>query len=375
MPFSGILGHKEIVENLRNMVDSGRMPHAVLFCEKAGYGALQLALATIEYMFCSQRQGGDSCGKCPNCIKNTKLVHPDVHFSFPINASTLIGGDKRGEVETFYPAWRELVRENAYFNEQELCKAFGIENKLGTISVAEANSIMRKLSLSSYEGGAKVMLIMFPERITIEAANKLLKSLEEPQDGTYYFMVSHNPGKIIATILSRCRIIEVPPIESALLEQELTERLHLTPEEACFWARCAGGSLGKAIGLVSRERDEEGKRPMFVEILGKALEKDLPALMELWEEIASYGKEAQRGLCLEGGEILRKIYMMSLGLDEISYASAKEREMFRNLSGRIKPDFYRKGYGYLTNALECIERNVNPKFIFCDLCNRIFYNI
>ena len=112
-----------------------------------------------------------------------------------------------------------------------------------------------------------------------------------------------------------------------------------------------------------------------MEILDKALEKDLPALMELWEEIASYGKEAQRGLCLEGGEILRKIYMMSVGLDEMSYASAKEREMFRNLSGRIKPDFYRKGYGYLTNALECIERNVNPKFIFCDLCNRIFYNI
>ncbi len=375
MPFSGVLGHKEIVENLRNMVDSGRMPHAVLFCEKPGYGALTLALATIEYMFCKGKKDGDSCGVCSNCIKNSKLVHPDVHFTFPINTSTTVGGDKRGDVEMFYPLWRETVKANPYFGEQEFCRALGLENKLGTISVAEANSIMRKLNLSSYEGGAKVMLIMFPERMNLEAANKLLKSLEEPQDGTYYFMVSHNPGKVIPTILSRCRIIEVPPIGKELLERELSARLGLGKEDAAFWARCSGGSLGKALELVAGEQEQSGSSTMFVNILQKALDKDLSALIDAWEEIASYGKEAQRGICIEGGEILRKIYMMSLGMDEISYASTRERETFRNLSGRIKPDFYRKGYGYLTNALECIERNVNPKFIFCDLCNRIFYNI
>ena len=88
MPYSSVLGHTEIVANLRSMVESGRMPHAVLFTEKAGYGALPLALATLNHMF-----GGSP--------KVTRLVHPDIHFTFPINTSTLIGGDKRGELEQF----------------------------------------------------------------------------------------------------------------------------------------------------------------------------------------------------------------------------------------------------------------------------------
>ncbi len=375
MPFSEILGHKDIIANLCNMVDSNRMPHALLFTEKPGCGALSLALATLEYMFCKERQGGDSCHHCSSCSKISKLVHPDIHFTFPLNVSTTIGGDKRGEPELFYPAWRQLVKENPYFNETDLYKAFGIENKLGTISVAEANVIIRKLSLSSYEGGAKVMLIMFPERMTLETANKLLKNLEEPQNGTYYFLISHNPEKIITTILSRCRIIEVPPIETDILEQALVSRKGMEIQEASFWAKCSLGSMGKALELITREEEQSDNYTIFTSILTKALEHDLTALIDIWEQIASWGKERQKRICIEGGEILRKLYMISLGLSEISYAGVKEMEQLKELSGRIKKEFYQKGYGYLDNAVECIERNVNPKFIFCDLCNRIYFNI
>lgn len=362
MPYSNILGHSAIIANLRNMVDLGKMPHALLFSEKPGYGALPLALATLEYLF----------GNNP---KVSRLVHPDIHYTFPINTSTVVGGDKRGEIEQFYPLWRELVATNPYFGEEQMYKAFGMENKLGTISVAEANSIIRKLSLSSYEGGAKVMLIMFPERMTLESANKLLKNLEEPRSGTYYFLISHNPEKIISTILSRCRIIEVPPIEASVLEEELSRRFNLSREDAAFWAKCSGGSMGKAMELIAREDEQSDNYNTFVSILENALNRDLCSLIEIWEQMASYGKERQKGICIEGEEILRKLYMTSLGMEELSYASAKERKLLKDLSGRIKKDFYQKGYTYLNNAIECIERNVNPKFILCDLCNRIYYNI
>lgn len=362
MPYSNILGHKDIVANLSSMVESGRIPHALLFTEKAGYGALPLALATLAHMF-----GGSP--------KVSRLVHPDIHFTFPINVSTVVGGDKRGEVEQFYPLWRELVLKNPYFSEADLYKAFGMENRLGTISVAEANSMIRKLSLSSYEGGAKIMLIMFPERMTLECANKLLKNLEEPRSGTYYFLISHNPEKIISTIISRCRIIEVPPIEKSLVEQELKRAAGLSDEDAAFWAKCSGGSFGKAMEMIGREEEQSDNYNTFVSILENALQKDLCALTDTWEQIASYGKERQKGLCAEGEEILRKLYMINLGMEEISYASAKERKLLRDLSGKIKQEFYQKGYNYLNSAMECIERNVNPKFIFCDLCNRIYYNI
>lgn len=375
MPFSDITGHTHIVANLRAMTDSGRVPHAILFTEKEGMGALSIVLATIQYMFCKEREGGDACGHCSNCIKISRLVHPDIHFTFPINTSTAIGGDKRGEVEQFYPIWRELIKENPYFGEQQMYKAFGLENKLGTISVAEANGIMRKLNLSAYEGGYKVMLIMFPERMNIEAANKLLKSLEEPQEGTYYFMISHNPEKIISTVLSRCRIMEIPPLDPQTIAERLVQELDIPAEEALFWSRCSGGSYGKALELIKREEEQSSSYTVFMEILEKALQKDLAALYDCWEEIAAAPKETQKNICTEGAAILRKLYMTSLGMEEISYTTVQEQENFRKLSGKIKKDFYHKGLGYLNSAMECIERNVNPKFIFCDLCNRIFYNI
>lgn len=375
MQFSEILGHTVIVDNLRKMVDSGRIPHAVLFTERPGCGALTLALAAIQYLFCTDRKEGDSCGRCHPCNKVEKLIHPDLHFTFPTNTSVLTGKDKKSEIDDFYPLWRQAVLSDPYFSEQQLYKTLGIENKFGIISVSEASSIIRKLSLSSYEGGPKVMLIMFPERMNTEAANKLLKSLEEPQPDTYYFMISHNPGKILATILSRCRIIETGPIEESRLADALSARFGLQKEDAAFWARCSGGSYGKAVEMIEEGNENNDKYITFVTILESAVKKDLVSLFEIWEKVAGWGKEDQKSLCIEALEILRKTYMLGLGLDDISYTPRGEREKLKELSGKIRKDFYMKGYGFLNSAIEHIERNVNPKFIFCDLCNRIYYNV
>ncbi len=374
MQFKEVLGHSSIIGNLRQMVDSNRVPHAILFTEKHGYGALNLALATISYMFCTNRTAGDSCQCCNQCSKTGKLVHPDLHFTFPINTSTLVGKDKRAEVDEFYPIWRNLVKENPWFSEQELYRALGIDNKFGNISVTEAGSIIRKLSLSSYEGGIKVMLILFPERMNQEAANKLLKSLEEPQPDTYYFLISHNPAKIITTILSRCRIIELHPIDETELAQALVKQFSLSAEDAAFWAKCSGGSYGKAASLLQKENGQSENTSLFLQLLEMGINKDMVSMFDIWNNISGWGKEAQKSFCIESMDILRKIYIIGLGITDISYANKHEQQKLKRVSERLKPDFYEKGYNFLNNAVECIERNVNPKFIFCDLCNRIYYN-
>lgn len=375
MQFSKIIGQSAPVAQLRKVGNDNRVPHAMLFTEKPGCGALPLVLAFIQYLFCKEKTETDSCGTCSNCIKIEKLVHPDLHFTFPTNTSVLVGKDKKSEIDEFYPLWRELVKSNPYFGEQELYKALGIENKFGTIGVSEAAAIMRKLSLSSYEGGAKVMLILFPERMNQEAANKLLKSLEEPQPETYYFLISHAPEKIISTILSRCRLVSIPPIEEQVLREALIEKLALPAPEAGFWAKCSGGSYGKAIQLISREEERDESYGVFISILEAALKKDLAGMFDIWDRIAAWGKESQKAFCTQGNEILRKLYIIHLQLESISYAPPREQQELKELSGKIKTDFYEKGYHYLNSAVECIERNVNPKFIFCDLCNRIYYNI
>jgi DNA polymerase-3 subunit delta' len=285
-----------------------------------------------------------------------------------------VGKDKRAEIDEFYPIWRNLVKENPWFSEQELYSALGIENKFGNISVVEANGIMRKLSLSACEGGIKVMLVMFPERMNQEAANKLLKSLEEPQPETYYFLISHNPTKIISTILSRCRIIELHPIDEPVLACALEDRFGLSAEDAAFWAKCSGGSYGKAAELIQKENGESENGALFMQMLEMGIKKDLVSMFDIWNNIAGWGKEAQKSFCVESLEILRKIYMTGLGVTDISYANKQEQEKLKKVSEHLKPDFYEKGYNIFNNAIDCIERNVNPKFIFCDLCNRIYYN-
>lgn len=375
MQFGNVIGNTEVIESLKKMIDSHRMPHATLFTEKAGYGAIAIALATAQYLFCKNHTNSDSCSECNSCKKVSRLVHPDLHFIFPTNTSTIVGSEKRKEIENFYPIWREFAKKNLYFSEQELNQALGIENKFGIIGVGEANAIIKKLSLSSCEGGAKIVFVLFPERMNLEAANKLLKTLEEPMPNTYFIMVSHNPNKIIATITSRCRIIELPPIKREILSARLQKEFSLNAQEGDFWANCTRGSYSEAVSLITKQEEQSEYYSIFIDILNKGLAKDLPALLDLWENISTYGKEKQRNLCLEGEEILRKIYMTSLGMESISYSTPDQASELKELSCKIKPEFYKKGYDFLNNSIDCLERNVNPKFIFCDLCNCIYHTI
>ncbi|MCI1778883.1 MAG: hypothetical protein LKI53_02880 [Bacteroidales bacterium] len=375
MKFSDIIGHKDIAAGLRKMVDEGTLPHAVLFMEKYGNGALPLALATIQYVFCRNRKDGDSCGSCHSCHTVSRLAHPDLHFAFPVNTSSIINGSSgKTDVDEFYPLWRTLVSENPYFSEQEFYNALGIENKLGIINVNQANGIMRKLSLKSYEGGEKIMLIMFPERMNAEAANKLLKSIEEPVPGTFYFMITHAPDKMLTTILSRCRKIEIPPVEINILAEELMKRRGIDKSSAAFWAGCSGGSYGKAVALMKADKNGSEYFDIFLRLMSAGIKKDLGSMFPIWNEIAGMGKQLQKDFCSESLDLIRKSYMISLGMENIAYISEYQREKLKHLSGLLKKNFYINGYSDFNDAIKYIERNVNPKFIFCDLCNRLYYN-
>lgn len=375
MRYSDIFSYSSVINNLRECANNGKFPHAILLTEKEGYGAFPIAWATIQYLFCNSRHDGDSCGTCSSCRKIAKLAHPDLHFIFPINNSSLFGKEKKPAIEEFYPAWRELSTQNPFFSEQELYEKLGIENKLGIIGVAEANGIISKLSLSAYEGGPRVVLLMFPERMNAESSNKLLKSLEEPQPDTYFILVTQNQHKIIPTILSRCRIIEIPPMENTILAERIKKEFGIGEQEAEFWAKYAGGSYGKAAKYVKNRDNDDENFVIFTNMLTFAVAKDLPSLCDLWEKLAAMGKESQKQLCIQALEMLRKLYIFSLGAEEIAYIAPKEKEVYEALAKKIKNDFYTKGFALLNSAIDSIERNVNPKFIFCDLCNRIYYYI
>ena len=119
MRFSEVIGQRELKRHLVRGVDAGRVSHAQLFTGRPGAGALPLALAYVQYLNCTNRRDGDSCGECPNCRQIAGLAHPDLHFVFPVNKQ----GKKSGEAvlsDDFMPLWRQVVSErNGYFSPQE----------------------------------------------------------------------------------------------------------------------------------------------------------------------------------------------------------------------------------------------------------------
>jgi DNA polymerase III, gamma/tau subunits len=344
MRFSDIIGNEELKGILTSMVDRDRLPHAILLTEGGAWGAIAFAIALSQYVNCEDRSGGDSCGVCNSCHKIGKLIHPDLHFAFPVNASNdLSDSEKKAPISDYFlKSWRELVLENPYFTEQDLYDVIGIDKKSGNISVHEAKRIFEKLSLRAFESDWKTMIIWLPEKMNSEASNKLLKLLEEPPQGTLFILVSHAPEKLLSTIRSRCQMISLKPLSRSEQAQSNT-----APEV----------------------------NPEFQEIICSMLEaglaKKLSDTLPIWEMLSDFGREKQKDFCIYAENFIRKIYMVASSLEEIADVAEEERDIILSLASRIKPSFYEKGFSVFEKAIPAIEGNVNSKLVFCDLCNRI----
>ena len=344
MRFSDVIGNDKLKSALAKMVDTNRLSHAILLNEEDGGGGMAMALALAQYVNCPERAGEDSCGECRSCHLYSKLTHPDLHFAFPVSkADSLSESEKKAPISDYFlTSFRELFLSNPYFTEQQLYEALGVEDKNSSISVAEARSIFDKLSLKASSGQYKTMVVYLPERMNIEAANKLLKLLEEPPEGTLFLLVSHNPERLLQTIRSRCQLISLLP---------------LSREERASVPRQAVGN--------------PEWREVMISILEAGLSKKLIDTFPQWEMLAEMGREKQKDFCIYAEDFIRQIYMTAAGMDAIAGVLPEEEATIRSLAARIKPSFYEKAYMQIEGTLSAIGSNVNAKLNFCDLCNHL----
>ena len=183
MQFQQVIGQGKTKEILRSMISSDRMSHALIFLGSEGCGKLALALAFAQYVLCSDKQENDSCGKCSNCIKSAKLVHPDIHYSYPTVGTKVVSTH-------LLPDWRKAMLENPYLNANQWLQSIGAENKQGNITKDECVEIIKKLSLKIFEGSHKILIMWLPEYLGKEG-NRLLKMIEEPPPNTLFLSLIH----------------------------------------------------------------------------------------------------------------------------------------------------------------------------------------
>ena len=229
MLFKDVIGQEEAKQRLIAEVKEGRIPHAQLICGPEGTGKLPLAIAYARYICCENRGEQDACGICPTCVKFNKLIHPDLHFVFPVIKKK---AGKDTVCDDFIADWRNFVLQNPYFNLNHWLKEMGAENQQAQIFVKESDEIVRKLSLKSSQGGYKIMIIWLPEKMNVECSNKLLKLLEEPPAMTVFLLVSEEPDAILQTIQSRTQRFNIHGIKEPEISKVLQTKYGLQPEDA-----------------------------------------------------------------------------------------------------------------------------------------------
>ena len=351
MKFSEIIGNAEVAGTLVSMADSGRVAHAMLMYENEGCGALALALAYVQYLNCTSPHDGDSCGECPSCRQMAKLIHPDVHFVFPVNKGPKTSDDKPTS-ESYIKYWRELALANPYFVEADLQKAIGIESKNGLIAVAEAKSIINKLSLTSVADGYKAVIFYLPEKMNQETANRLLKMVEEPPEKTIFLFITHAPEKVLQTIFSRCQSVRVMP---------------LTKEEA---------ERVKALNPFDDREEYAVFMDLFSDLMRAIVSRDRMSALECGEAMAALdSREKQKGFCTFASECIRKIFLIQQKLPQIADIPEEEQDFFMDMAGRCGKGFCTRSVADIEKVVSMIDRNVNSKILFCDLVNRMFLSV
>ena len=351
MRFADIIGNASVAKALVSMADSGRVAHAMLLYENEGCGAVALALAYLQYLNCANPSGGDSCGECQSCRQMSKLIHPDVHFVFPVNKGPKTS-DEKPTSESYLKYWRELVIADPYFTEADLQRAIGIESKTGLIAVAEAKSIINKLSLTAVADGYKAVLFYLPEKMNQETANRLLKMVEEPPQKTLFLFITHAPEKVLQTIFSRCQSIRVMP---------------LTKEEA---------SRVKELRPQGDMQEYNESMDLFSDLMGALTSRNLMAALECSESMAALdSREKQKAFCTFAAECVRKIFMIQQNLPALAGIDPQEEEFYRGVAGKVAKTFCSRTITNIEKAVAMIDRNVNAKMLFCDLVNRMFLSV
>ena len=367
MLFKEIIGHTKIKEKLIHSVKNDRISHAQLILGPEGNGKLALAIAYAQYISCENKQENDSCNTCKSCRKYNKLIHPDLHFVFPVIGSANVS-------DNFIHQWRSYVLQTNFHSFNNWLNFIGTENKQASIYSAESQQIIRKLNLKSFESKYKIMLIWMPEKMNISASNKLLKMLEEPPAKTIFLLISENEEQIITTIRSRTQLIKIPKLSSEDILNILKKQNTTLDEESLInIAKTSNGNFIEAENELNNINDSESESQnfeLFSRFMRLAFAVKITEIVPLIDEISKLGREKQKNFLHYSLRLIRENFILNSAAEykkEITYLTKKELEFSQKFNQFINNKNINQLYYEFNKAHQDIERNGYNKIIFLDL--------
>ena len=391
MSFKKVIGQAETKQHLVEMVQQNKLAHALLFLGKEGGGALPMAMAFAQYVVCDKvNMSGtatapgpslfgeaepamepvrmnDACGECPSCMKAQQMMHPDIHFSYPVIPRK--PGDKPLSTD-YITEWREFCGQYPYGNAYDWLQFIGAENKQGNITAYECNDIIRKLNLKSFESGFKILVLWMPEYLGNEG-NKLLKLIEEPPPDTLFILVAENEAQILATILSRTQLVKIPALTTNEISEALSSRANLQPDQAHQIASIASGNYREALQLMNHAGEDWIS--LVREWLNAVLKNGPIAQVKWVDEVSKLGREKQKQFLRYFNHLLEQaIRLQAMGPDAVHLPETEKdfASRLNKLSGYAQQEAIIKE---LDNAAYYIERNANAKMLFHALTIKLYH--
>ncbi len=361
MRFKDIIGHEAIKNKLIKTVNDNRVSHAQLFLGPESSGSLALALAYAQYINCENKLENDSCGECASCRKYSKIIHPDLHFSFPFFAK-----NAKETCLNYIADWRKAFVENPYLSLDTWRDTVKAENKQANINIAECHQIIQSLSLKPFEAEYKVLIIWLPEYLG-KNGNALLKLIEEPAQKTLFLLVAQNQDQILTTILSRTQLIKIPAPKEQDIAQYLVLEQGLESSKAKQIAFICDGNLEKAIHLVNEKSDLSFYETYREWILRCFQDDGLNLIEQVDKDFSKMGRENQKSFLFYAINIMRETLLFQNGLQEMVHLTDKEETLANRFSELFSHEQIEASISIFEEASFNIERNANPKILFLDV--------
>ena len=363
MQFKDVIGQSEVKLKMTGMVNTNRIPHAMMLLGPEGNGNLPLALALAQYVQCENKQEDDSCGTCPSCLKNQKFIHPDVHFTFPVVTR------KAGETPVssdYITEWRSALAQNPYMNANDWLQGIGAENRQGNITVKECHEIIKGMSLKTYESNYKIQIIWLAEYLK-EAGNTLLKIIEEPPSDTIFILVVENIEQVLNTIISRTQLIKANAIDDNDMKQALLQRFEMDETAARRIARIADGNFNAAQNIAGGQESDHDKllHKWLVCCFNLKLKPTAGNgvnLVEWIEEFSKIGRENQKIFLKYALFFLRECALISF-TGHSEKLEGEELKFATGLSSKLEGEQFERISGIINQLYYHIERNANPKIL------------
>lgn len=363
MKFTDIPFHDEIKARLREIADSGRIPHAILLEGPSGSAKFALARAFAQYLHCTNRRNGDSCGECPSCRQHTAHQHIDTLYSFPYVKK---GSGGVTICDDFRQDFTRFMDEQPWMDFDLWPARLGDSNTQPQIFVDEAAELMRRAAFTSHSAKHKIILMWLPERLREEAANKMLKIVEEPFADTVFVMASDNSREILPTIYSRVQRIKVRRYEDSEVAAFLESR-GVDGDTSQQIAAIAGGDLNRALSLLKTKDEDDQYLEWFIQLMRLAYMRDIAALKSWSTKVAGEKREALVRFLEYCCRMLRENFILNLHNPVLNRMTGPESKFSTNFSRFVNERNVLRIFDEFTAAIRDIRANVNAKIVMFDL--------